>query len=292
MKPNTIITVIFSILLLGLSACSDPQLKELQFEDPLTGQQFLALDACINEYTSEENEWRNSGYETLGNFFESRWCRGAGIRDNCHFGNTDRRDQHIIQLHTFFYPQSYPEVFGIYLNGLWVPAGEGWAIAFGYVENGKTIMGNNATLSFRYYVANKQKPIHLVSIIGPFTYSVSETRFRAKETLPLSTREKLAEVLESPESMRDMGLHYYQAIAAEVDAALRSGEISACDYGEYQGDGIPPMCTPRPFTDDELAAELERAEEYFAGQQALLQENYREMHATLFRAFPFDRCQP
>ena len=92
--------------------------------------------------------------------------------------------------------------------------------------------------------------------------------------------------------MGDIGIHYYQAIAVEVDASLRSGDIPACDYGEYQGDGIPPACTPRPFTDEELAAEIKHVEEYFAGQQTLLRENYREMYAVLFQAFPFDACWP
>ncbi len=40
--------------------------------------------------------------------------------------------------------------------------------------------------------------------------------------------------------MRDMAIHYYQALAAEVEMALHNGDISTCDYGEYQGDGIPP----------------------------------------------------
>jgi hypothetical protein len=271
---------------------SSLSLDELRFSDPQNEERFLTLDACINDYTSGDDEWRNSGYETLGNFFESRWCRGAGTRANCHFGDIDRRDQHIIQLHTFFFSASYPEVFGVYINGLRVPAEEGWAVSFGYAEDSKTIMGNDVNLSFRYYVPDKQKPTHQVSIVGPFMYRVGETRFRAPETLSLSTHEKLAEVLESPESMRDMAIHYYQAIATEVDAALQGGEISTCDYGEYQGDGIKPVCTPRPFTDDELTAELKRADEYFASQQALLEENYREMYTTLFQAFPFDRCQP
>ena len=293
MKPKPLIGLAFSLILLGMSTCvRSNALDELQFEDAETGQRFLELDACIHEYTSEDTEWRTSGYERSSKFsFESRWCRGGGTLDECRIKSSyrEKRDQHIIRLSTDFDSYEDTQASGLSLYVLRVPAEGGWAVALHYKE-GETVWVNFWYNESAYFDPDEE--IERISIVGPFSYKIFETTIRTPDTLSLSSHDKMAKVLESPESMRDIGIHYYQAIAAEVDASLRSGDIPACDYEEYQGDGIPPACTPRPFADDELAAELKHAEEYFAGQQILLQENYREMYAVLFHAFPFDACWP
>ena len=288
---KTKIGLICSLMLLCMAACQSNPVTELRFSDAQTGERFLALDACIQEFTSEDDEWRTSGYQRLGDFFEGRWCRGAGTLTDCKIKSSrmEKRDQHIINLRTFFDSPEDTEVSGLGLSVLWVPAEAGWAMFLNYNEG--EVMGVN----FWYYESSHWDPdeeLERVAVIGPFSYKVVETTVHAPETLSLSRSDKLAKVLESPEAMRDMAIHYYQALAAEVEVALHNGDISTCDYGEYQGDGIPPICTPRPFSADELAAELKHADEYFANQQVLLQEHYREIYTTLFQAFPFDHCQP
>lgn len=266
--------------------------EALQFSDAQTGERFRALDACIQEVAAEG--WRTTGYQIIGNSYESRWCTGAGTRDDCQIasGSADDRDQRVITLETYLYQDRYPEVFGLGVNVLWNPAEDGWGASFYFSEDGGGIYSENASIGFSRYESGRREPTEQVSIIGPFSYAVLETGVYASDSSNLSEREKLTLALSSPEAMRDMALGYYADLAAEVEAALRSGAITACDRGEYRNDGIQPACTPRPLTPDELSAELERAEVYFAHQQSLLQSNYEEMYLALYRAFPFDRCWP
>lgn len=273
-------------------ACQTNPVDELRFSDSYSSKRFLALDACIQEYISGDDEWRTSGYGRNGKHsFESRWCRGEGTLDECKIKSSyrEKRDQHIIKLKTFFDSDEDTEASGLGFSVLRVPAEGGWAVNFGYHEE-ESVWVNFWYNESAYF--NPDVEIERVSIIGLFSYKVVETTIRAPDTRSLSTHDKMTRVLESPKAMRDMAIHYYQALAAEVDAAQHNDDISACDYGEYQGDGIQPICTPRPFLDDELSAELKRADEHFASQQVLLGDNYREMYNTLLQAFPFDHCQP
>ena len=128
-------------------------------------------------------------------------------------------------------------------------------------------------------------------MIGSLTYRSFETGV-SLPPVALSAREKLALYLVSPEALRDAGQAQIQALAARVDEALRTHQVTACDRGPYEGNGIEPPCTPRPLTPEEEAAELARAAAYFDEQQRLLRENYREMYAVLMQAFPLDRCWP
>jgi hypothetical protein len=266
-------------------------LDELRFDDPETGRRFRALDACIQEIA--DNGWRTTGYRLIGNFYTSRWCRGDGARDDCQIASSTRnnRDQHVIELETFFYPSDYPQVFGLNLAALWVPERDGWGASFYFSEGGGSFHGEGVGINFSLYETGHHEPSARVSVIGRLTYGPLETGIR----LPpkgLSAREELALYLASPEALRDEGLAQIQALAARVDEALRTHQVTACDRGPYQGDGIEPPCTPRPLTPDEEATELARAEAYFDEQQRLLRENYREMYAALMRAFPLDQCWP
>lgn len=265
---------------------------ELQFTNPQTGERFRALDACIRGFAAQG--WTATGYQLIGNFYEARWCQGSGARQDCQIASSTENnpDQHAIDLATFFYPIQYPQVFGLSLAALWVPKGAGWGVMFHFSEDGGTIQGNDVSIGFSQYQSGNAEPVAKVSGIGPLMYSLLETSVTAPDVSGLSGREKLALALNSPETMRAAALEAYQALAAEVDADLRSGKITACDRGEYQNNGIQPACTPRPLTPAEQAAELDRATAYFANQQNLLREHYQEMYAALFQAFPFHQCWP
>ncbi|MGC9393444.1 MAG: hypothetical protein ACP5J4_01165 [Anaerolineae bacterium] len=266
-------------------------LDELRFDDPETERRFRALDACIQEIIAAG--WRTTGYKLIGNFYSSRWCRGAGARDDCQIASSTRhnRDQHVIELETFFYPSSYPQVFGLKLAALWVPEQDGWGAHFYFTEDGGDFHGDGVAIGFGQYETGSREPVASVSVIGPLVYRLFETGV-ALPPEGLSIREELALYLVSPEALRDEGLAQIGALAARVDEALRTHQVTACDRGPYQGKGIEPPCTPRPLTPEEEAAELARATAHFAEQQRLLRENYREMYAALMHAFPLDRCWP
>ncbi|MBN2392973.1 MAG: hypothetical protein JXR84_19740 [Anaerolineae bacterium] len=266
-------------------------LDELRFDDAEIGRRFRALDACIREITADG--WRTTDYKLIGNFYSSRWCRGAGARDDCQIasGTRNNRDQHVIELETFFYPSSYPQVFGLKLAALWVPEQDGWGVHFSFSEDGGDFYGDGAAIGFSQYETDSREPAASVSVIGPLTYRLFETGV-ALPPETLSAREELALYLVSPEALRDEGLAQIQALASQVDETLRTHQVTACDRSPYEGDGIEPPCTPRPLIPEEEAEELARAATYFDEQQHLLRENYQEMYAALMQAFPLDRCWP
>jgi hypothetical protein len=153
-------------------------LDELQFNDPETGRRFRALDACIQEIAA--NGWRTTGYRLIGNFYTSRWCRGSGARDDCQIASSTRhnRDQHVIELETFFYPSEYPQVFGLNLAALWVPEQDGWGALFYFSEGGRNFYGEGAGISFSLYETGNREPSARISAIGPLTYELLETGVR------------------------------------------------------------------------------------------------------------------
>ncbi len=265
-------------------------LDALQFSDALTGERFGALDACIANLVDES--WQRRPYELIGNFYEAAWCRGNGARSDCQItsGSRDDRDQHTIHLYTLFYPQSYPQVFGLGLNALWVPATPGWGAQFYFSEGGQSTVGEGFGLTFLLYSQPSGPPQTMVTLGDTYQYKVQETMVNHATGLPL--REHLALYLASPEALRENGLAQFQAIAVQVEQTITLHQAQACEYGEPPGGGIPPPCTLRPLTAAEEADELAKAQAHFAGQQHLLDEQYQVMYQALMTAFPLDQCWP
>ena len=98
---KTKIGLSYSLILLSILACNStlfipvsapsptPQpiasLDELQFTDSETGQRFRDLDRWINNFV--DDSWHTTSYQLVGNFYTSRWCRGAGARSDCQIGD-------------------------------------------------------------------------------------------------------------------------------------------------------------------------------------------------------------
>ena len=203
------------------------------------------------------------------------------------------RDQHVIELNTLLYTQTYPEVFGLGLASLWVPESTGWGALFSFAEKGEGVVGEGWSVMFSKYATPTGPPEVTVSLGGTYSYTIygpDRTTFDHPSDLPL--REDLALYLASPQEMRARGLTQLQALAQKVDTALKEHQVNTCDLGPYLGKGIPPACTPRPMTPEEEAAELARAEAYFAGQEQSLNSDYPEMYAAWMAAFPMDACWP
>ncbi len=297
----------YSLMLLSVSACqstifaSTPTFEktpvvgvdELQFKDTETGQRFRALDRCVENIA--DDSWRTTSYQLLGNFYTSSWCNGAGAGNDCQIAHAtvDNRDQQVIQLNTLFYPQNYPEVFGIGFNALWVPQSTGWGAYFYFAENGASVVGDSWGVSFREYTTPANPPAATVQLGWNYGYTIygpNRTEFDQSSDLPL--REDLALYLSSPEAMRDRGIAQNQTLAQKVSDAIQAHQVYGCDLGPYLGDGIPPACTPRPLTAEEETVELDRARAYFAEQEQLLRDYYQEMYTAWLKAFPLNQCWP
>jgi hypothetical protein len=266
---------------------------QLKFEDADTGMRFRGLDGCIRKLA--EATWKGGQYELVGNFYEANWCAGQGSRDDCQIagGTIDNRDQHDIQLYILFYPQEYPQVFGLGLQALQVPASTGWGANFYFAEKGKTIVGEGWEVTFRQYLTSSGPADATVSLGWKYTYIIegpNRTSFELPSDLPL--REDLAGYLASPEAMRDLGLNKLRTLAGEVEDEIRAHHVQGCDMGPYQNNGIPPVCNPRPMTAEEEAGQIELAQKYFDEAETLLKEHYREMYAAWMAAFPMDQCWP
>ncbi len=265
-----------------------PPLDELTFEDPQTESRFKALNQCIAGIADET--WHTTSYQLIGNFYESRWCSGAGAREDCQIAESTMhdRDQHQAGLYTLFYPAQPTTVFGLGFQTLWVPESTGWGVVFNFSEKGKTIIGDGWSVIFNRYDNAFDPPTESVVLGDSLSYQIIQTTLQQSSDLPL--REDMDIYLRDAESMRDRSVEQYQLFLSDIKSKLTNHEITACDLSEYQGDGIPPACTSRPMTADEEAAELEKARIFFEGQIQLLQENYREMFAVWMAAFPFDEC--
>lgn len=264
-------------------------LDELHFSDPAAEARFRNLYACINGL--RDNRWHADSLRIRGNFLSSRWCQGAGVDQDCQEISTasDRPDLAMIELFTLSY-RGPDEAFGLGVHAIKVPQETGWRVSFSYVENGLTITGNGWGLSFHQYRGPSERPGTVVGFGHAFDYMVVETKVIYNPETPIL--EDIAQYLASPEAMRDRGLEQLRALAGEVREAIEAGEVSGCDYPPYEGNGIPPACTPRPMTPAEQADELDRLEATIEEQESLLMEHYQEMYATWMDAFPFERCWP
>jgi hypothetical protein len=267
-------------------------LSELQFDDSETGQRFYALDRCIVDIT--DDSWKQIPYYIGGNFYKSRWCKGAGVRSDCQFteATSDNRDQDIFRLYTMFYPQNYPEVFGLGFHYQSIPVSTGWGVNFSYDEKGGSIVGSGWQVQFYKYSEPTGSPeisIYLGSVYG-YTIYGSPTSFRIETDLPL--QEDLAFYLSGSEQMRDRALAQNQSLKTEVISAIKAHQINTCDLGPYLDDGLPPLCTQRLLTPEEEMEELAKAEVYFAEREEILHLYHQELYRVWMNSFPFNECWP
>ena len=276
---------------LGSSARPTPipyagSLDGLQFSSAEAERRVKELDRCMRDMAGPG--WTYMSYQPLGNFYEARWCSGAGARRDCVLAasSADNRDQHVVELDTLFY--DLPQVFGLEVSARWVPPAQGWGAHFYFSEGGQSVLGEGFGLDFSFYAAPTGAPQSRLHLGSSYSYPIYEMQVNYLSSQPL--REDLASYIASPEAMRERGLEQMDAVLNQVEDKLRLHQVTRCEYGPYKGDGIPPVCNPRPLTPTEEQASLATARADWANQKQLLNDNYRELYATLLKAFPLDRC--
>lgn len=266
-----------------------PALADLQFDDAATGERVRQLEACVREQVVD-GSWTEIPYQSIGNFYETNWCRGAGSRADCQV--TDEvirgRDVHALSLSTLAYPQSPTSAFGLTFNATWLPPAEGWGLSVFFSEGGRTIIGEGAHLNFYQYTTPTGDPTTRLFLGDFFSYTIHETTIR--HTPGVSPRDAFTQYLASPENLRDYGLTALTALSEKVYAALNGHTVQICEYGEYEGDGIPPECMLRPLTPREESQALSDAQAHFADQTRILSDDYQELYAALAKTFPFTSC--
>jgi len=289
------------LLMMGLLACSlfplvpglaatpspvpIPGPDELRFKDPETGRRFKELNTVIDSFV--DKSWMTIPYHLSGNFYEAAWCSGAGAdcqRTDAIFG---RRDQRLLELYTLFYDADFPEVFGLGFQAVWVPRTTGWGASFGFSEGGERVVADGWGVTFNQYLSPAGAPDATLSLGQGDSYKIYETTIRYISGK--SVRDDLAPYLAGPEAMREQGVKKLGAFAEQVRSEIGTDQVLACDLEPYKGNGIPPVCKPRPMTAAEKVSELARAEADFAAREQLLSDHYQEMYAAWMQAFPVER---
>lgn len=265
------------VFLLNLSAVTP--------ENPTTGALLQALDAGIRALPGAP--WRHHDYQRGGNFYYAKWCRGAGARADCQIaGSTEHdRDQHAIELNTLHYDSDWPRVFGLGFNSLRTPAGAGIGTGVWLAIEGQRVVGEGAGVMFRRYGA-EGPPAFEFSLGTGQSWTVQQTPVQSPDFG--APRAVLARLLASPESLMAEGKTQLDAREAAVIAALDAHRILACEYGPYKGDGLPPVCAPRPLKPEEDAAEREKAKTYFAEARRWLAADGPALHAALAATAPIE----
>lgn len=98
----------------------------------------------------------------------------------------------------------------------------------------------------------------------------------------------LAALLASPDQLRAEAERQVDLLAASVDFALDAGTVQRCDDGPYLGGGMPPECTRRPLTPDEVSRERLSARARRAAQRAFVAEQAGACHDVLTTLAPPD----
>lgn len=260
-------------------------IEQLQFDIPQTQERLTTLDRCVQEVA--QPGWQHQPYEIIGSFFEARWCSDSSAC-KLEIEQASATEQHSITLSTYHYTNQFPNVHGLGINAVFIPANSGWGARFYFSESGAGLVAEQFSLQFHRYDAPSTPPSAEVFLGNGYAYQVDETYLAISANLPL--RDELALYLESAEAMQQKGLAKLSELAAKVEVTIRSHKVEHCDYGTPTPPDVPPPCNPRPLTPAEEQAALSEAQKHFAEQKQLLTDNYREMYAALLRAFPLDRC--
>lgn len=310
------------LIALALSACrlATPEptppppaetytIEQLTFRNPALGFRFRHLDACARQFAEEKGleylpYYRASEgmpYSTLMASWcrktEAGWCQTTdGVPGAQAFRRAD--------LSGLFPTRRFDDIFSLAFKAVYVPASAGW-VAEMDMAIGET--PGDACVRLSYYEAGATTPSRAIGLLCHATYTLPDRRggFIAHGDLPelagLSAGHRLARLLETPESLRDIGIRQYEAVLTQAQAILDSGDLALCEDGpatpqagasDQRVAAVPTAlpCTPRPLRAEERQAELARAQAYVAGRIAWLRADYAAMHAALEEAFPFAAC--
>ena len=256
----------------------------LEFEDKDTGKLFMNLKSSLEETTKG---WKHVPWGQGGNFYRAKWARGAGARDDCVIasGSADREDQHCIELYTLFYPKTFPKVFGLGIQALLRPKGEGWGVALYLSKEGKKIVGEGYSLAFKKYTANSKQPTIEIDLGTAVRYNVSATDVSV--TSSKGPLEEMRSNLKSAEDLKNSALEKLMALEKKVEETIKGHKAQAMEYGPYEGGGIPPEEMPRPLTEAEEKEELAKAKAYFAMRRQIIIKEHKALFDQMKETLPF-----
>lgn len=268
----------------------------LRFADPDTEQRYRAVRAHL---ASRHADWRHLPLKAVGNFLQERWCSPVVPERDCQVGlaadgvEPGRAWAELAVLH---YTQEFPQAFGLVLSTGSMPTEGPWGARLVLSLGGRGVTGSLLQVDLLHRGEGEPVVIHLG---GTRSWEVQETRFSvpgpgglpgaAPDAEHLAELQALAASAEALQSRAEASL---AALQAEVLRGLAAGEARRCEYGAYQGDGIPPECTEVPLDPEQVAAEEARVRQVLGHQRALLQADPEGAWRALLEVVPAGLWSP
>lgn len=253
----------------------------LKFVDDAERQRFERARTCLSE---RGTDWEHYPLRKIGGFVEEDWCRGEGAERGCSGGSfMGRQDIDKAGVGTLHYTDRWPEVFGVQVNATHRPPTEGWNVSVSVSTNGKKILGDHGSVSF----GRPAKPEGDFYVSTSYGYTIAESSFDVN--VDGDGWALLDRIRVSPQALRDETLPRWDALRTKVVAALQSGEVLKCVYGEYEGNGIPPSCIERvPLPPKEVQEEVAKIEDRVRAIHTAFETDAEGLHAALLAVAPID----
>lgn len=283
--------------------------EQLTFRNPALGFRFRHLDACARQFAEEKGleylPYYRAGEGVPYSSLMASWCRkdDAGwcrMTSGVPGAQAFRR----VDLSALFPARRFDDIFSIGFKAIYAPADSGW-VAEMDMAVGET--PGDACVRLLYFQAGATAPVRQIGLLCHATYALPDRRgnFVAHGDLPelagLNAGQRLARLLETPESLRDLGIRQHEALLTQAQAILDSGDLALCAEAPAPpeagaaGQRVAPVptalpCTPRPLSPQERRAETERLQAYISERIEWLRADHIAMHTALEEAFPFAAC--
>ncbi len=283
--------------------------EQLTFRNPALGFRFRHLDACARQFAGEKGlghlPYYRAGEGVPYSSLVGSWCHKAESGwCQTYAGAPGAQEYRRADLSALYPTRRFDDIFSIAFKAVYAPAREGW-VAEMDMAIGET--PGDACVRLSYFEAGAGAPSRQLGLLCHTTYTVADRRggLIAHGDLPelagLNAGHRLARLLESPQSLRDLGIRQYDALLTQAQDMLNSGAVMRCEempatpQAGMSDQRVVPVptalpCTPRPLSADERRAEQERLQAFVSERIAWLRADYATMHNALEQAFPFAAC--
>lgn len=276
-------------LLLGLALLAGPGLgRGAEPAKPaLTDPAEMALWTSISTKVQQSVAgWSAGGLRSSGQLVDQRWCRPPVGPEACAAGSMPRdpaADAGVARLGWLSTGRPGGD-FGVNYAVVDLPP-QGLGLRLSLTVGGRGLVGDQLSLRWQRVPAQNDAPDAL-RLGSSLQWTVGEQQVEVAMPGVGGPAAALTALAESPEALQRRGGAHLAALEAAVETALQGDTLRFCELGPYEGDGLPPVCTPRPLTEAERAAERARLAETVGRWRATLQAEGPALHAALVRWSP------
>lgn len=266
----------------ALSAESSLSKKYLVGDVVFTNKEDAArFKSLLDYYTTHfKNRGLHNAFTTRGNFYSTNWCAS-----DCNVTQQrDKPNSYYVELSTFFY--KLPDVFGVNLESVKTPDGNGWGTDVFVAQNTRNILGPDLLIQL-YQNKNNEREKDSLFVLNRNSYIVfPDEGARSQVTLTemdirMTADEEIETDLASAANMKALALKRINILRHKVDVAIQNDQIMKCDYVPSDRSNLPPLCNPRKLTRLEKQEALKKSKDYFNQQTSVLNLEYKNMYQAL-----------